>query len=214
MTKSRGRPAHNDILTPAEWQIANAVRHGLTNQQIANLRKISLDGVKYHVANAIAKLGLKNRKALRYWVGWPIDSAIKSAINTTEDLMEHTSGILGLGQVSRTVKNIEKSEQWYRDTLQLPHLYTYGNLAFFDLNGTRLMLSQGEVVQDAESILYLRVSDIIEVHQKLEERCVVISNAPHMIHQHEDGSEEWMAFFEDIEKRPMAIMSTVKSADK
>jgi len=34
--KPRGRPADPDILTPAEWQIAEAVRHGLTNRQIAS----------------------------------------------------------------------------------------------------------------------------------------------------------------------------------
>jgi hypothetical protein len=29
-----------------------------------------------------------------------------------------------------------------------------------------------------------------------------------MIHRHADGSEEWMAFFDDNEARPLAIMST------
>jgi len=28
-----------------------------------------------------------------------------------------------------------------------------------------------------------------------------------MIHRHEDGTEEWMAFFKDNEGRPLAIMS-------
>jgi hypothetical protein len=32
-------------------------------------------------------------------------------------------------------------------------------------------------------------------------------NAPHMIHRHEDGTEEWMAFFNDNEGRPLGIMS-------
>jgi len=186
MKHSRGRPPHKDILTPAEWRTANAVRHGLTNQKIASLEKISLDGVKYHVANAIAKLGLKNRKALKYWVGSPVDGAL----SLKEKHMEQEFSILGLGQVSRTVRSIEKSEKWYRDILTLTHLYTFGNLAFFDCGGTRLMLSENEDFRSSESILYIRVSNIIHVHDRLQKLGVVFINAPHMVHKHEDGSEE------------------------
>ncbi len=38
---------------------------------------------------------------------------------------------------------------------------------------------------------------------------VEFTNAPHIIHRHEDGTEEWMAFFRDNEERPLAIMSKV-----
>ncbi len=54
------------------------MRHGLTNQQIAARRSISLDTVKYPVANTIAKLGVKNRKALKVWIGAPKDSNLKT----------------------------------------------------------------------------------------------------------------------------------------
>jgi methylmalonyl-CoA/ethylmalonyl-CoA epimerase len=30
-----------------------------------------------------------------------------------------------------------------------------------------------------------------------------------MIHRHADGTEEWMAFFEDPDGRPLAIMAQV-----
>jgi hypothetical protein len=33
--------------------------------------------------------------------------------------------------------------------------------------------------------------------------------APHMIHRHANGIEEWMAFFEDPDSRPLAIMAQV-----
>jgi FixJ family two-component response regulator len=46
----RGRPRHDDLLTPAEWRVAEAVRHGLTNPEIARLQGVSMDAVKYHVA--------------------------------------------------------------------------------------------------------------------------------------------------------------------
>jgi hypothetical protein len=47
---------------------------------------------------------------------------------------------------------------------------------------------------------------------ELESRGVKFTHAPHLIHRHEDGTEEWMAFFEDIEGRPLALMTQVRSA--
>ena len=203
MQKARGRPPHNDVLTLAEWRVVNAVRHGLKNQEIAALEKISLDGVKYHVANAIAKLELKNRKALRHWVGSPIESPL----SVMENKMEYSNNIQSLGQLARTVKDIKASENWYKEVLQLTHLYTFEKMAFFDLSGTRLMLNQSDHVNAAESILYFKVVDINLTYQTLQQQGVHFINAPHMIHKHEDGSEEWTVFFEDLEKRPLALMS-------
>jgi catechol-2,3-dioxygenase len=37
-----------------------------------------------------------------------------------------------IGQLSRSVGDIAAAEAWWRDVLGLPHLYTFGNLAFFD----------------------------------------------------------------------------------
>jgi len=31
-----------------------------------------------------------------------------------------------------------------------------------------------------------------------------------MIHRHDDGTEEWMAFFKDNDGRPLGIMAQVK----
>lgn len=116
-----------------------------------------------------------------------------------------------IGQISRSVGNIERAEHWYGKVLGLPHLYTFGNLAFFDCAGTRLMLSQGDSPAAADSILYFRVPDIRQAHSELKERGVEFTHAPHMIHRHADGTEEWMAFFKDPDDRPLAIMSQVKA---
>jgi DNA-binding CsgD family transcriptional regulator/predicted enzyme related to lactoylglutathione lyase len=207
MKKPRGRPPHNDRLTPSEWRIVNAVRHGLKNQEIATLEKISLDGVKYHVANAIAKLGLENKKALKHWHGAPIDSSITRG----QSIMSNTNPVISLGQIARSVKNIEASEKWYKEVLQLKHLYTFDKLAFFEIDGTRIMLSESEQVNPSESILYLKVQDIQETYAKWQTLGIHFINAPHMIHKHEDGTEEWMAFFEDLEKRSLGLMSSAKA---
>ena len=116
-----------------------------------------------------------------------------------------------LGQVSRKVKDIAAARQWYGETLGLKHLYSFGDLAFFDLGGTRLFLSQDANADGSESILYFRVPDIHAAHAALTARGIQFTHVPHMIHRHGDGIEEWMAFFTDNEARPLAIMSQVKS---
>lgn len=119
-------------------------------------------------------------------------------------------GLGPLGQVARKVKDIAAARIWYGETLGLKHLYSFGDLAFFDLGGTRLFLSQDENAE-GESILYFRVPDVRTAHAELAARGIEFINAPHMIHRHEDGTEEWMAFFKDNDGRPLAIMSQVKS---
>jgi len=117
-------------------------------------------------------------------------------------------GFGAIGQISRGVKDIDAATAFYHDVLGLRHLYTYGTLAFFDCGGVRLFLSQGDGGA-AESILYFRAGDIHAEQRRLEGEGVVFTHAPHMIHRHEDGTEEWMAFFTDNEGRPLALMSQI-----
>lgn len=209
--RPRGRPRHDDVLTPAEWRIVNGVRHGLSNGQIAKRRGISLDAVKYHVENAIAKLGLRDRRELKRWRGAPSDSALQLTKQQKDaDMTAPTANLGPIGQISRTVKDIAKAEGWYGGVLGLPHLYTFGKLAFFDCGGTRLFLSAESDDSANESILYFRVADIAAAHAQLSARGVEFSGAPHMIHRHADGTEEWMAFFKDPDGRPLALMSQAK----
>ncbi len=204
----RGRPRHADLLTPAEWRTVHAVQHGLTNREIARRRGVSVDAVKYHVANALAKLGLSDRKALRKWFRTPADSALQNRGRSMTSSLQ-----LGpIGQISRSVGDIAQSAAWYDKVLGLPHLYTFGTLAFFDCGGTRLMLTQEGGASPKESILYLRVEDIGRAHDELQRRGVEFTHAPHMIHRHTDGTEEWMAFFKDPDGRPLAIMSQARPA--
>jgi catechol 2,3-dioxygenase-like lactoylglutathione lyase family enzyme len=115
-----------------------------------------------------------------------------------------------LGQISRSVRNIEESARWYKEVVGLKHLYTFGKLAFFDCGGTRLFLSENEA-SGPESILYFSVPNIVVAHTELKERGAEFVSAPHMIHKHPDGVEEWMAFFNDPEGRPLAIMAQARS---
>ena len=203
---SCGRPPHSDVLTPAEWRVVEAVRHGLGNTAIARRLGVSADAVKFHVADALDKLGLGRRADLRAWDGIARDSALRHR----EAPMQTTTSLGPIGQVARSVRDIATARRWYGEVLGLPHLYSFDNLAFFDCGGVRLFLSEGDG-GDAAPILYFRVDDIHAMQRTLEARGVAFHGAPHLIHRHADGSEEWMSFFKDPEDRPLALMAQVQA---
>ena len=115
-----------------------------------------------------------------------------------------------IGQISRVVSDIAEAEAWYRDVLGLPHLYTFGTISFFDCGGTRLFLTEPAANSTpGDSIIYFQVDDINTAHAELSGKGVSFHGAPQMIHRHENGVEEWMAFFDDLDGKMLAIMSQV-----
>lgn len=208
--RNSGRPAHSDILTPAEWAVAEAVRHGLSNPEIAERRGTSHDAVKFHVSNVLTKLGMASRSELRQWTGVQRGSALVKR----GPAMANELKFGPIGQVSRMVSALEPAVSFYRDTLGLPHLFSTGEMAFFDCGGVRLYLQQAPDLKASapESILYFQVADIHASHEALAAKGVTFLSAPHMVHRHENGTEDWMAFFEDPDARPLGLM-TIASCD-
>jgi catechol 2,3-dioxygenase-like lactoylglutathione lyase family enzyme len=185
--------------------VLDAVRHGLSQRQIAVGRRISRDAVKYHVDNIRGKLGASSMAELRLWRGYPAASGARAVRRTMDDLS------LGpIGQVSLLVRDAASARRFYSEVLGLPHLYSFGDLVFVDAGGTRLFL---RAVPEAEwrpsSTLYFRVASIDAAWTRLLAREVHPVSAPHMIHRHDDGTEEWMAFFDDGEGNTLALMSSV-----
>jgi DNA-binding CsgD family transcriptional regulator/catechol 2,3-dioxygenase-like lactoylglutathione lyase family enzyme len=203
---TRGRPPHPDILTPAEWRVVEAVRHGMRGPEIARRQGITPDAVKFHVANVLSKLGLTSRAELRRWNGVRNDSALHAKEKGMGEVQ-----LGAIGQIARHVGDIEAARTWYGEVLGLTHLYSFGNMAFFDCGGVRLFLSADHGTNPKDSLIYFRVDDIRQAHDALAARGVEFIHAPHMIHRHDDGTEEWMAFFNDNEGRPLSIMSQVKA---
>ena len=209
MTRSRGRPPFPDQLTPAEWRVVEAVRHGLSNPDIARRLGVSVDAVKYHVANALQKLGLDSRKALMKWAGVARASALHPQVGST--FMDVQLG--PVGQIARSVSNIEAARRWYAEVLGLRFLYAFGNLAFFDCAGVRLMLARpeaGEVVANGAT-LYFTVGDIQAAYQQLQARGVAFIDTPHIVA--DMGSYAlWMAFFNDPDGHLLGLMAEVPHA--
>jgi DNA-binding CsgD family transcriptional regulator/catechol 2,3-dioxygenase-like lactoylglutathione lyase family enzyme len=207
----RGRPPHPDVLTPAEWAVLNLWRHGLSMGAIAARRRISRYGARYHLRNIAGKIGVETTQALRQWPGFPATSAL---VARSDEPMHDTLHVGPIGQVSMQVRSAARAEAWYRDVLGLPHIFTFGDLVFFDCAGTRLYLR--EVPDDQwrpSSILYFSVPDIQAAHRVLSGLEIHFSGAPNMIFKDDStGVEEWMAFLDDPDGNTLAIMSRVQPA--
>jgi DNA-binding CsgD family transcriptional regulator/catechol 2,3-dioxygenase-like lactoylglutathione lyase family enzyme len=206
--RSRGRPAHPDVLTPTEWTVLDMWRHGLTRRSIATRRQTSVYGVRYHLRNIAGKLGVDGTAVLRDWPGFPATSAL--AHRRTQTVTEPLK--LGpLGQVSMYARSAPVTEAWYRDVLQLPHIFTFGDLVFFDCGGIRLYIhAVGDEKWRPSSVVYFLVPDITAAHAELSARGVKFGQAPHMIFKDDNtGIEEWMAFFDDPDGNMLAIMARV-----
>lgn len=117
----------------------------------------------------------------------------------------------GLMQIAMPVKDIGRAVAFYREVLGLPFLFQAGNLAFFDLNGVRLMLDipEDERFDHPGSPLYFRVADIHAGHAALVAKGVQIEgDGPHIVHK--DASVElWMTFFHDGEGNIHALASEI-----
>lgn len=181
-----GRPRHKGVLTATEWRVAEGVRHGLTNRQIAIRRSTSVDAVKFHVSNILGKLGFSSRKELRLWNGIEEESSM-FAQSESDDPIDGA-----IEQIARTVSDLEASVVWFRDFLGLEHQFSAGGMAFLKCQGVRLMLTEGEAAE--ESLIYFRCNNIQSQHKRLLSSGVKIISAPHRIYTHEDGKEEWMFF--------------------
>jgi methylmalonyl-CoA/ethylmalonyl-CoA epimerase len=113
-----------------------------------------------------------------------------------------------LGQIAMTVKDVEASVKFYRDMLHVPFLFQVPNMAFFDLDGVRLMITGGEegIESHGASTLYFRVADLEGAHQQLGARGVSMVDSPHKIADMPDH-ELWMCFFRDPDGYLMGLMA-------
>ena len=207
----RGRPAHPDLLTPAEWHVLDLVRHGLSRRQVAQARGTTLGAAKYHLANIGDKLGVRGIQALRQFPGYPATGA-RAGQPKEGSMNDPSEAALGpIGQVSLNIRDVARAERFYGQTLGLPHHFTFGDLAFFDAGGVRLYLHRKDDADwTASSIIYFLCDDIGAWHQALTDRGVHFSGAPHLIYTDDaTGAEEWMAFFDDGEGNMLALMSRV-----
>ncbi len=115
------------------------------------------------------------------------------------------AGLTEVGQIAVTVEDVERATAFYRDVLGLPFLFDAPGLAFFDLGGTRLMLSLPEGVGPSSSLLYFRTADIQASYETLLSHGVEFLETPQVVHR-TDNYELSIGSFYDSEGNVMAIM--------
>lgn len=118
--------------------------------------------------------------------------------------------ITKIGQVAVPVKNLERSVNFYKELLGLELLFQTDNMAFFECNGLRLLLSlpEKEDFAHASSVFYFHVEHIQEAYEAFKAKGVVFIDKPHAVAKM-GQTETWMVFFEDTEGNTHALMSEV-----
>ena len=116
-------------------------------------------------------------------------------------------GLGAIGQIALHVSDVDRAERFYRDTLGLPLLFRFGNLAFFDCAGLRLMLEGGHesTGKRDQFCIYFRVTGIEAAVAALRLRQVYFEREPQLIARMPDH-ELWMAFMHDPDGNPLALM--------
>jgi len=117
-------------------------------------------------------------------------------------------GLDKIAQIAIRVEQPARAAAFYKDVLGMEQLFAYGDLAFFDCGGVRLMLSPPEKPEfnHPASIIYYKVDDILDAFETLRARQVVFEAEPHIVAQM-PSYDLWMAFFRDSEGNTLAIMS-------
>ncbi len=119
-------------------------------------------------------------------------------------------GLGRIGQIALTVTDVGRAVQFYRDSLGMRLLFQVPNMAFFDCEGIRLMLSIPEkAAEGSSSVIYYKVADIQRAFETLTSRGVAFEGDPHLIAKLPDH-DLWMAFFRDPDRNLLALMSEVR----
>ena len=120
-------------------------------------------------------------------------------------------GLFTIEQIAVNAHDLDRAVEFYRDKLGMKHLFTVPpNLAFFDCDGIRLMLSLPAKPEfdHPSSIIYFRVADIQQATQTLSERGVHFEEQP--IFVADMGTYDlWLASFRDSENNLLALMGHV-----
>lgn len=115
-----------------------------------------------------------------------------------------------INQIGVPVKEINRAVNFYK-ALSLPLLFSTDTMAFFDCNGTRILLSlpEKEEFSHPSSVIYFQVENIKETYERFTNDGVSFIDEPHIVAKM-GGTETWMTFFKDTEGNTHAFISEVE----
>jgi predicted enzyme related to lactoylglutathione lyase len=102
-----------------------------------------------------------------------------------------------ISQIHVTTPDLAEAIAFYRDVLGLNLLFEVPDqqLAFFDVDGTRLYLGSAESDEFRSApLLYFETDDIDAEYDRLVSAGVETVNEPHVVHS-TDEYDLWMSFF-------------------
>lgn len=115
-----------------------------------------------------------------------------------------------LRQVAQRAVDLDRAIAFYRTVLGQGPIARFDppGLAFFDLDGTRLLLD----VNAPSSLVYLEVDDVPTAIVRLRTLGVEVDTEPHVVFPDPDGvfdapGDEWLAFVRDSEGNLLGLMS-------
>jgi methylmalonyl-CoA/ethylmalonyl-CoA epimerase len=120
-------------------------------------------------------------------------------------------GLSTIGQIAVNAHDLERATHFYRDLLGMNHLFSVPpQMAFFDCDGVRLMLSLPDKPEfdHPSSILYFKVANIQAATQTLTDRGVQFEEQPIFV-ANMGTYDLWLASFRDSENNLLALMSEV-----
>jgi methylmalonyl-CoA/ethylmalonyl-CoA epimerase len=117
-----------------------------------------------------------------------------------------------IAQIAIAVTDLPRAVAFYRDVLGLQFLFQAPpGLAFFDVDGVRLMLGTAEPGTERDhhtSVLYYQVADLHASTAALKSRGAVFESEPHKVASL-GKVDLWMSFCRDSEGNLLGVLSEV-----
>ena len=112
-----------------------------------------------------------------------------------------------LAQIALSTRNLPKAIEFYRDALGLKLMFEVSGMAFFDMDGTRLMIGAAQYKGPLQNntYLYFEAGDWAATEAALTARGVKFDGEAEVI-QRAEGKEHALRFFKDPDGNALAIM--------
>jgi len=113
-------------------------------------------------------------------------------------------------QIAQHAQDLERAIRFYRDVVGLRFVASFDppGLAFFDVDGVRLLLEQAA----PSALVYLAVDDLVASVDRMRVAGAEVVGEPALVHRDAEGTfgpaggEEWMAFIRDSESNTVALV--------